>query len=85
MVAELPTRLPAGSYIARYKVFNQDEIKQEGELTLSILPFGSVQSAGYGFSGLSLPHKLSVILPVVALFGLIILFWYSRRRSSAAS
>lgn len=67
VVAEIPTRLPAGGYVARYKIFNDDEIKQEGDLSLNILPAGSVQLAGFGFSGLSLPHKISVLLPVFAL------------------
>lgn len=77
--AEVPTRLPAGSYVARYSIFNDDELKQEGELTLSVLPYGSVQAAGYGFFGLSITHKLSIILPVAAFLLLIILFIYSRR------
>ncbi|MEZ4200066.1 MAG: hypothetical protein R3B69_00450 [Candidatus Paceibacterota bacterium] len=47
--AHVPTRLPAGSYIARYTIMNGEEVKQEGELSLSILPYGSVQAAGYGF------------------------------------
>lgn len=69
--AELPTRLPAGSYIGRYEIKNGDEVKQEGELNLSILPYGRLQTAGYGFMGLSLAHKLSVLLPVsVVLIGL---------------
>ncbi len=66
VVAEIPTRLPAGGYVARYKIFNDDEIKQEGDLSLNILPAGSVQLAGFGFSGLSLPHKVSVLLPIFA-------------------
>ncbi len=66
VVAEIPTRLPAGGYMARYKIYNGDEIKQEGDLSLNILPPGSVQVAGFGFSGLSLSHKVSVLLPVFA-------------------
>lgn len=67
VIAEIPTRLPAGGYVARYKIYNGDEIKQEGDLSLNILPPGSVQLAGFGFSGLSIPHKISVLLPVFAL------------------
>ena len=80
VLAELPTKLPAGSYIAKYEVFNGEELKQDGELTLSILPYGSVQHAGFGFNGLSIPHKLSIVLPILSLFALIGLAWYSRRR-----
>jgi hypothetical protein len=64
VVAELPTRLPAGSYIARYRIFNDEEIKQEGDLSLSIRPAGTVQAAGFGFIGLSTPHKISILLPI---------------------
>jgi len=39
--AELPTRLPAGSYLARFEIKNEDEVKQEGELNVSILPYGT--------------------------------------------
>lgn len=80
IVASLPTRLPAGSYLAKYEIKNGDDIKQEGELTLSILPFGTLQSAGYGFSGLSLPHKVSVLLPVVTIFGITSLLLIRGRR-----
>ncbi len=62
--AYLPTRLPYGNYITRYQVKNGDEVKQEGEMNLSILPYGTLQTAGYGFMGLSLAHKLSVLLPL---------------------
>ncbi len=70
--AELPTRLPRGAYLARYQVMSGDEIKQEGEVGLSILPHGTLQAAGYGFAGLSLAHKLSVLVPVFVLLASII-------------
>ncbi len=70
--AELPTRLPSGAYLARYQVFNGDEIKQEGEVGLSILPYGTLQVAGYGFMGLSIAHKLSVLIPVFVFLASII-------------
>ncbi len=66
VVAELPTRLPAGSYVARYRVFNGDDIKQEGDLSLNILPKGTLQLGGFGFIGLSMAHKVSILLPVFA-------------------
>jgi hypothetical protein len=80
VVAEIPTRLPAGKYLARYAIYNQDEIKQEGELTLSILPYGSTQAAGFGFAGLSFPHKVSVILPIVTILLLLGLLVVRRSR-----
>ena len=80
ITAELPTRLPAGSYLARYAIYNEDEIKQEGELTLSILPYGTLQVAGYGFFGLSVPHKISIVLPIVTIFILFGLAYRMQRR-----
>jgi hypothetical protein len=62
--AQLPTRLPKGSYLARYQILNDADIKQEGEVNLNILPYGTLQIAGYGFMGLSLAHKLSILIPV---------------------
>jgi len=79
VTASLPTRLPAGSYIARYEIYNGDEIKQEGELNLSILPYGTLQTAGYGFMGLSIAHKISVLLPVFALVITILYIIHNRR------
>ncbi len=71
--AELPTRLPRGSYLARFEVKNGDEMKLEGEVNVSILPYGTLDAAGFGFLGLSLPHKLSVIVPI--LFGLVLVIF----------
>jgi uncharacterized membrane protein len=82
ITAEIPTRLPAGSYIARYKIYNDDEVKQEGDISLNILPEGTLQTAGFGFSGLSVPHKISILLPVFALMIAGIYAWHARRRHS---
>ena len=80
LTANIPTKLPAGNYLARYTIYNGDEIKQEGELSLNILPYGTVQTAGFGFSGLSVPHKLSVVLPIFAIVILIVTIVYARRQ-----
>ncbi len=82
VMAELPTRLPSGSYLARYKIYNDSEVKQEGELNISILPYGTLQEAGFGFLGLSLVHKISVLLPiaVVMIVGLYIIYNIRTRR-----
>ena len=81
VVAEIPTRLPAGAYMARFEIMNHDDVKLEGEVNLNILPYGTLQAAGFGFAGLSLPHKISVILPILAIFVVIILMYISRRRN----
>ncbi len=79
VIAEIPSRLPAGPYIARYQIFNGEDIKHEGEATLSIRPYGTLQTAGFGFLGLSLPHKLSVLLPILTLIALIIFITHTLR------
>lgn len=79
VVAEIPTRLPAGSYVARYKVFNDNDVKQEGELSVNILPYGTLQLAGFGFFGLSIAHKISVLLPIFALIIVILYIVHIRR------
>ena len=80
--AEIPTRLPAGSYIARYRILNDDEVKQEGEINISILKYGTLQEAGFGFSGLSIPHKISIVLPIAAVLIVILYAIYNRQRRS---
>lgn len=77
--AEVPTRLPAGSYLGRFEIYNGDEIKHDGEVNINILPYGTLQTAGFGFSGLSLPHKISVILPILATLALIIFIIHTIR------
>jgi hypothetical protein len=81
VTAEIPTRLPAGTYIARYRIFNDDEIKQEGDLSLNIMPAGTLQVAGFGFGGLSVPHKVSILLPIFAVIIALIYFFNYRRKN----
>ncbi|HSE35168.1 MAG TPA: hypothetical protein VLB83_03520, partial [Candidatus Paceibacterota bacterium] len=76
--AFLPTTLPPGGYRAKYTIYKQGEdVAQQGELSLSILPHGTIPDyEGYGFEGLSIGDKLSVIVPVVLLlFAIIGFFW----------
>ena len=79
VVANLPTHLPPGSYMVRYSIYNGNDVKQEGELSLSILKAGTLQEAGYGFIGLSIAHKISVILPLLSILIMILYFIYNRR------
>lgn len=80
VVAELPVHLPAGSYMARYRIYNDAEIKQEGDLSLNILPYGTLQTAGFGFMGLSIAHKVSILLPVFSVIIAGMYLWRARRR-----
>jgi hypothetical protein len=70
--AEIPTRLPQGSYLARFEIHNGDEVKLSGEVNVSILPYGTLSAAGFGFLGLSIPHKLSVIIPILFAIALVL-------------
>jgi hypothetical protein len=89
VVAEIPTRLPRGAYLARYQIFNEGDLKQEGEINMNILPYGTLQVAGYGFMGLSLAHKLSVLLPLFVVLSVVIIVLvrrsYSRPVRTAAA
>ena len=78
-MAELPTRLPANGYMARYRIYNGDELKQEGDLNLNILKAGTLQTAGFGFIGLSLAHKISVLLPIFSLIIALMYIWRAKR------
>jgi hypothetical protein len=72
--AYLPTFLPTGSYVIKYNVMKEkDTSAQVGELSLSIFPKGTISGyVGYGFEGLSLGDKLTLILPAVT-FTMVIL------------
>jgi hypothetical protein len=65
VVAHVPTRLPAGAYLVKYEILHLDEeVKRQGELTLSVLPHGTLAAyVGYGFEGLSTGDKLSIVIP----------------------
>jgi len=83
VMAEIPTHLPAGTYVAKYTIYKNDQIAQQNTLNLSIAPLGAVPGyEGYGFDGLSLADKLKVIgvigVPLVLLI-IIILALISRR------
>ncbi len=87
VAAYLPTRLPPGAYLVKYSIFRfEDEVKRSGELTLSVLPHGTLAAyAGYGIDGLSWGDKLSLIVPagvliVVLLVLALVLHVRSRNR-----
>lgn len=79
VTASIPTRLPEGAYLARYEILNGETVVQAGELNMNILPAGTLQSASFGFTGLSLPHKVSILLPIFSLVLIVLLYWYARR------
>lgn len=87
VTANLPTRLPTGNYLARYRIHNGEDVEQQGEIAFSIREYGSLQAAGFGFAGLSLPHKISLILPIATILLIIgfLLFTRYRRRGQLSS
>lgn len=88
VIAELPTRLSAGRYVAKYAIFKGDEIAQENEVSLSISALGAVPGySGYGFDGLSMTDKLKVAgalaIPLVLFLALIVALVRRRRQRNA--
>lgn len=67
--AYLPTWLPPGSYLIKYDIKKTEtESAQTGQLSLSILPRGTITGyEQYGFEGLKLADQLSILLPAAIL------------------
>jgi len=86
VVAELPTKLSAGSYVAKFSIYKNDEIALQNTATLSVAAVGAVADyEGYGFNGLSTTDKLKVAAVIgVPLLVLLILIYVivSRRKGT---
>ncbi len=85
VLAELPTRLPAGRYKAKYTIQKGEEVAQQDVLDVSISTIGSVPGyEGYGFGGLSNADKLKVAgfvgIPLLIVLSLAVIL--ARRRTS---
>jgi len=85
VVAELPTRLTPGIYKAKYTVYKNEDIAQQGQITVSIAAPGTIPGyEGYGFDGLSLSDKAKVIalfgVPFAVVIFLMYLFVLRRKR-----
>jgi hypothetical protein len=87
--AYLPTFLPPGGYRVKYTIEKEEgAVAQRGELALSILPPGTITGyEKYGFEGLTLGDKLSILLPagLLVLATLGFLFVGRRGRTSRVS
>lgn len=88
VLAELPTRLPAGRYTAKYTIYKNDEIAQQNQINLSVAAIGAVQGyVGYGFDGLSTTDKLKVGavfgVPILILLILFTVLGFRRRNARA--
>ena len=80
--AELPSHLPPGSYVGRYAIYNGEKTVDSGELSFNIMPAGTIAGdTGYGFMGLSLWHKTTIVGPIVLLILLVfsIVLYFSKR------
>jgi hypothetical protein len=85
IVAELPTHLGRGLYKAKYTIYKNEDISQQGQISLSISPPGTVPGyEGYGFDGLSIGDKLKVLavlgIPLLVVIFLAYLLVLRRRR-----
>ncbi len=88
ILAELPTRLSAGRYTAKYTIYKGEDIAQQNQINLSVASIGAVQGyTGYGFSGLSTQDKLKVAgvlgIPVLVILILFTILGVRRRRNRA--
>ncbi len=88
VLAELPTRLPAGRYTAKYTIYKGEEIAQQNQINMSVAAIGAVQGyVGYGFAGLSTADKAKVggviSIPLLLILGLFIMLGARRRRNRA--
>lgn len=82
VLAELPTKLPAGRYTAKYTIYKGSDIAQQNQVNLSVGTPGSVQGyEGYALAGLALVDKMKIaaVLGLPALL-LILLIFILRRK-----
>ena len=80
--AELPSHLPPGSYRGKFRIYNDDKEVRSGELTFNIRPAGTIPGdSGYGFMGLSLWHKTTIVGPIIIAVTLIfsLILYFSKR------
>jgi len=72
VIAELKTKLKAGSYYAQYKIFKKDEIVSQGEIHMSILSKGSIVNYKKAtIFDLGLGNKLIILFGILAILGLV--------------
>ena len=70
VVAELPTKLPVGSYWVHFVIFKKDEVVNKGRLHLSILPYGTLpKEAKEATEFLGLNVWIWIVIGAVILLG----------------
>ncbi len=73
VIAELKTKLKAGSYYAQYQIFKKDEVVSQGKIHLSILSKGAI--ADYQRAtifDIGVKDKLIILFGILASIGLVI-------------
>jgi hypothetical protein len=85
VVAELPTHQPPGLYVAKYTIYKNDQVAQQGQINVVISAAGTVPGyVGYGFDGLSTTDQFKVlavvVVPAVLLAILVVLIVIRRRQ-----
>ena len=73
VIAELKTKLKAGSYYAQYQIFKKDEVVSQGKIHLSILSKGAITDYQRAtIFDIGLKDKLIIIFGILASIGLVI-------------
>jgi hypothetical protein len=83
VTAEIPTRLAYGAYRATFAIYNRDSIVRQGDLSLSIQPFGSIPDyrGGFGFLGLRRREQVEIVLGFLLLVAAVYLAAIGIRRA----
>lgn len=69
VVAKLPTKLLAGSYIALFEIYKDDEVVNKGKIHLSILPYGTLGKESSKILGLQIWIWLFIVIVVLGGIG----------------
>lgn len=79
---EFPTKLPAGAYTANFEIFKgEGDAIKKGKLPVTVLPYGTLPDyKGYGFSGLDLFDKASLVLVIIACLSVSVFIAYKTYR-----
>lgn len=79
--AELPSHLPPGNYRGEVTIFNSEKEVRSDNLSFNIRKAGTIAGdKGYGFMGLSLWHKFTIVGPAALVVSIIlfIVFYFSK-------
>ncbi len=66
VIAKLSTKLLAGSYVALFEIYKDDEVVNKGKIHLSILPYGTLGKESSKVFGLQIWIWLIIVIIVLA-------------------